>query len=197
KTLVVFTSDNGAAVGSSLPLRAKKASVYDGGIREPTLMWWPGQIPAGSVCHEIAATIDLLPTITRLCGGDLPERKIDGLDIWPLMSQPGAPSPHESYVLMHGPGTVRKGKWKYYPWKEKAEGRDAPVGRAPSPLKEQLYDMSADIGETQNLADQHPDLCQELRLLYEDHVKEITANRRPTMKMTRPEDAPPPKRPGR
>lgn len=61
KTLVVFTSDNGAAVGSSAPLRAKKFSVYDGGIREPTLMWWPGQIPAGSVCSEIAASIDMMP----------------------------------------------------------------------------------------------------------------------------------------
>ena len=56
-TLVIFTSDNGAAVGTSLPLRAKKGSVYDGGIREPTVMWWPGRIPAGKI---VAATIDLL-----------------------------------------------------------------------------------------------------------------------------------------
>src|SRR5690606_30845612 len=67
-TLVIFTSDNGAAVGSSLPLRAKKGSVYDGGIREPTLMWWPGKIPAGSVCSEVAASIDMMPTLAGLCG---------------------------------------------------------------------------------------------------------------------------------
>ncbi len=90
KTLVLFTSDNGAAVGSSLPLRAKKASVYDGGIREPTLMWWPGTIPPGSVCSEIAATINMLPTLAGLCGGKLPARKIDGQNIWPLMQDPSA-----------------------------------------------------------------------------------------------------------
>ena len=84
KTLVIFTSDNGAAVGSSLPLRAKKGSVYDGGIREPTVMWWPGQIPAGKTCREVAATIDILPTLAGLCGGKLPDRKIDGLDIRPF-----------------------------------------------------------------------------------------------------------------
>ena len=116
---MIFTSDNGAAVGSSLPLRAKKGSVYDGGIREPTLMWWPGKIPAGSVCSEVAASIDMMPTLAELCGGELPERKIDGKDIWPLMSgAEGAKSPHEAYVLMHGPGTVRCGKWKFYPWQE-------------------------------------------------------------------------------
>ena len=69
-TLVIFTSDNGAAVGSSLPLRAKKGSVYDGGIREPTVMWWPGKIPAGAVCSEVAASIDLMPTFVKLSGGE-------------------------------------------------------------------------------------------------------------------------------
>ncbi|MEM9645894.1 MAG: sulfatase-like hydrolase/transferase, partial [Planctomycetota bacterium] len=107
QTLIVFTSDNGAAVGSSLPLRAKKGSVYDGGIREPTVMWWPGQVPAGKVCREVTATIDLMPTLVQLCDGEMPTRKIDGKDIWPLMSgAKGARSPHDAYVLMHGPGTV-------------------------------------------------------------------------------------------
>ena len=86
KTLVIFTSDNGAAVGSSLPLRAKKGSVYDGGIREPTVMRWPSKIPAGKVCREVTASIDILPTLARLCGGKLPKRKIDGHDTWSLMS---------------------------------------------------------------------------------------------------------------
>ena len=86
ETLVIFTSDNGAAVGTSLPLRAKKGSVYDGGIREPTVMWWPGKIPAGTKCKEVAATIDLLPTLAHLSGGKVSGRKIDGKNIWPLMS---------------------------------------------------------------------------------------------------------------
>lgn len=130
KTLVIFTSDNGAATGSSLPLRAKKGSVYDGGIREPTLMWWPGKIPAGTVCTEVAATIDVLPTLAGLCGGKLPEQKIDGHDIWPLMSgQQDVKSPHAAFVLMHGPGTLRAGKWNSIPGR-KAKVRLGTVKRS-------------------------------------------------------------------
>lgn len=197
-TLVIFTSDNGAAVGTSLPLRAKKGSVYDGGIREPTVMWWPGKIPAGEVCHEVAATIDILPTLAGLCGGKLPDQKIDGHDIWPLMSgEPNAKSPHEAYVLMHGPGTVRSGKWKFYPWPERKKGRAAPQDRAPSPLPVQLYDTVADISETKNLADKHPDVVKRLQAAYDAHVAEIEANRRPAVKMERPGEALSPSRPKR
>ena len=199
-TLVIFTSDNGAAVGSSLPLRAQKASVYDGGIREPTLMRWPGKIPAGSVCREVAATIDILPTLATLTGAEMPERKIDGLDIWPLMSgRKGAKSPHDAYVLTHGPGAVRSGKWKFYPWQEgkggqkRAEPKD---GRELSPLPVQLYDTIADIGETTNLAAKHPEIVERLQLAYHTHVADIEATRRPTAALIRRDGAPSPERPG-
>lgn len=196
KTLVIFTSDNGAAVGSSLPLRAKKGSVYDGGIREPTLMRWPGRIPAGSVCTEVAATIDILPTLAKLCGGELPDQKIDGKDIWPLMSgQQGARSPHDTYVLMHGPGTVRGGKWKFYPWRE-GKGGQRNAGSASSDAPVQLYDTVADISETTNIADKHPEIVKQLQAAYDAHVKEIQANRRPTAKLQRPAGSPSPNRPG-
>ena len=191
-TLVIFTSDNGAAVGSSLPLRARKGSVYDGGIREPTLMWWPGKIPAGSVCSEVAASIDMMPTLAALCGGELPERKIDGKDIWPLMSgAEDARSPHEAYVLMHGPGTVRSGKWKFYPWQEGKgkQSRDNATWK-PSPDPVQLYDTVADIGETTNVAAKHPEIVKRLQIAYDTHVEEIKANQRPTAEMVRPADAP-------
>ncbi len=192
KTLVIFTSDNGAAVGSSLPLRAKKGSVYDGGIREPTVMWWPGKIQPGSVCREVAATIDILPTLSGVCGGKRPDRKIDGKDIWPLMSgRKGAKSPHDAYVLMHGPGTVRSGKWKFYPWPEGKGGRrDRAKKKTPSKQPAQLYDIAADIGETKNLAAQHPDVVERLAAIYKAHVAEINANRRPTAPMPRPANAP-------
>ena len=196
-TLVVFTSDNGAAVGSSLPLRAKKGSVYDGGIREPTLMWWPGKIPAGSVCSEVAASIDMMPTLTKLCGGELPQRKIDGKDIWPLMSgAKDAKSPHDAYVLMHGPGTVRSGKWKFYPWQEGRgkQNRDN-ANWKPSTDPVQLYDTVADIGETTNVASKHPDVVKRLQAAYDAHVAEINANQRPTAEMIRPATAPSPQRP--
>ncbi len=191
KTLVVFTSDNGAAVGSSLPLRAKKGSVYDGGIREPTLMWWPGKIPTASVCREVAASIDLMPTLAELCGGKVPTRKIDGKNIWPLMNGvKNAVSPHENYVLMHGPGTVRSGKWKFYPW---PEGKGTPkrdtASSKPSKFPVQLYDTVADISEKTNLAALNPDIVNRLQAAYDQHVAEIKANQRPTASMIRPDDA--------
>jgi arylsulfatase A len=195
-TLVIFTSDNGAAVGSSLPLRAKKGSVYDGGIREPTLMWWPGKIPADSVCNEVAATIDILPTLAELCGAKSPAKKIDGRYIWPLMSgEEGAKSPHETYVLMHGPGTVRSGKWKFYPWPEGKGGRRDAAKSNPSKHPVQLYDTVADIGEKKNVAAEHPEIVQRLQTAYDSHVREIKANQRPTAPLKRPNGSKPAGRP--
>jgi arylsulfatase len=86
-TLVMFCSDNGPWLsygdhaGSAYPLREGKGTSWDGGVREPTLMRWPGHIPAGKVCDAPLMTIDMLPTIARLIGGRLPDHKIDGLDI--------------------------------------------------------------------------------------------------------------------
>ena len=198
RTLVIFTSDNGAALGSSLPLRAKKGSVYDGGIREPTVMRWPGKIPAGRVCREVTASIDVLPTLAKLCGGKLPTNPIDGKDIWPLMSgQDGAKSPHETYCLMHGPGTVRSGKWKYYPWREgsdKKSQRPSSVSADRPPV--QLYDTVADISETTNVATKHPDVVERLQAAWEAHRKELQANRRPNADLIRPAGSHSPDRPG-
>jgi len=196
-TLVLFTSDNGAAVGSSKPLRAKKGSVYDGGIREPTVMWWPGKIPAGRVCEEVVASIDVLPTLAQLCDAKLPERTIDGHDIWPLMEgKPGAKSPHLTYVLPHGPGTVRSGKWKFYPWREgRGSPRRDPASAAPSPQPVQLYDTDSDIGETQNLASEYPKIVAQLQAAYDEKVREIKNNQRPTAALERPPGADPAGRP--
>ena len=196
ETLVIFTSDNGAAVGTSLPLRAKKGSVYDGGIREPTVMWWPGKIPAGTKCKEVAATIDLLPTLAHLSGGKVSGRKIDGKNIWPLMSgKNSAKSPHKNYVLMHGPGAVRSGKWKFYPWKEGKGGKRHEKANNPSPDPVQLYDTLADIGETKNLASQYPNIVKQMQFAYDSHLVEIKANKRPTQEMKRPKNKPAATRP--
>ena len=199
KTLVLFTSDNGAAVGSSLPLREKKGSIYDGGIREPTVMWWPGTIPAGRVCEEVAGTIDMLPTLAGLCEGKLPENKIDGKDIKALMlGETDAKSPHEAYVLMHKEGTLRSGPWKFYPWKENDKGKNHPEGHIPSDDPVQLYNVFEDIGERANLASQHPELVKKFQTTFDAHVAEIEANRRPTQVMIRPENPiAPPDLPGR
>src|SRR4029078_9091043 len=90
KTLVVFTSDNGPWLsygdhaGSARPLREGKGTCWEGGVRVPCLMRWPGKPPAGTTCEAMLMTIDLFPTIARLVGADLPRHAIDGLDVWPI-----------------------------------------------------------------------------------------------------------------
>jgi arylsulfatase len=123
KTLVIFSSDNGpflsygAHAGSAGPLREGKLTAYEGGVRVPTIMRWPGTIPAGRECGEPVMTIDLLPTLAALLGAKLPPRKIDGRDILPLLrGEAGAKSPHEALFIYSGDElhAVRSGEWKLH-----------------------------------------------------------------------------------
>ncbi len=178
KTLVVFTTDNGTHRGSSGPLRARKASLYEGGVRVPCIVRWPGKIQKGLVCDEVAATIDMLPTLAKIAGGKAPtDRVIDGKDISDLLFKKGAKSPREYYILAHGKGAVRHGKWKFYPWPEgqkKKKGKEPPKGP-----KVQLYDLSKDLSETTNVAEMHPDVVEHLSKVYRDHVIDLKKNRLP------------------
>ena len=182
KTLVVFTSDNGPWLlygnhaGSALPLREGKTTTFDGGLREPCIMRWPGQIPAGTVCRELAATMDLLPTFARLAGAEVPrDRIIDGRDIWPLMSgQPGATTPHEAYFYYWGKHlqAVRSGKWKLHLAHNydhpNPPGHDGKPGKyLKGEISLALFDLETDIGETNDLADQHPEVVTRLQALAE------------------------------
>jgi arylsulfatase A-like enzyme len=171
-TLVVFTSDNGPWLGkkhhggSALPLRDGKFTTYEGGMREPTIMRWPGKIPAGQVCREVCGTIDLLPTLARLADEKVPtDRVIDGKDIWPLMSgKPGAKSPHKAYFYYRGNNleAVRSGKWKLR-----------------SRKKTELYDLQADISEKNNVAAEHPGVVKRLNYIMKEFDRELKANVRP------------------
>src|SRR4051794_13298532 len=124
RTLVIFPSDNGPWLsygdhaGSAGPLRGGKGTSFEGGVREPFVARWPGKIPAGSVCHEPAMTIDLLPTFAHLAGAEpTADRIIDGKDIGPLLlGQPGAHSPHEALYFYWGRDlqAVRSGRWKLH-----------------------------------------------------------------------------------
>jgi len=171
KTLVLFTSDNGAASrwgGNNGPLRGWKGSTWEGGMREPCIVRWPGKIPAGATCDELACTMDLLPTFARLAGRSAPtDRVIDGKDIWPLMSgRQGAKTPHEAfyYYQMDQLQAVRSGNWKLHlalTPKKRNWGKPEPG----CPL--QLYDLDADIAEQNNVADKHPDVVERLLALAE------------------------------
>ena len=171
RTLIVFTSDNGAAKrwgGSNAPLSGFKGGTMEGGMREPAVCRWPGKIPAGKTCDELASTLDLMPTLARLAGTKAPtDRIIDGKNIWSLMTgKRGAQSPHEAfyYYKIDQLQAVRSGKWKLHlPFKIKKRNQDKKTSNAP--LK--LYDLEADIGETNNIADRHPDVVKRLLALAE------------------------------
>jgi arylsulfatase A-like enzyme len=195
QTLVIFTSDNGPWIrfgdrgGSALPLRDGKGTIYEGGMREPCIMRWPGRIPAGSVCREVATTMDLLPTIARLAGAREPQdRVIDGRDIWPLMSgKPGATSPHEAFYYYPKSGTVpmavRCGKWKYHKAGRRHRTWQDEKGRWTHRLvdcPDELYDLEADVSETTNLAEKHPDVVKRLRERLEAFDADLKAHSRPS-----------------
>lgn len=122
-TVVMFFSDNGPFLsyghhaGSAKPLREGKLTSYEGGVRVPFLIQWPGKIPAARVCDEPVTAMDLLPTLAGWLGAPLPDRRLDGRDIGPLLlGQVGATSPHESIVFYAGDElqAIRRGSWKLH-----------------------------------------------------------------------------------
>ena len=149
RTLVLFTSDNGGTRrGLNTPLRGHKGSTWEGGMRVPLIAWWPGRIPAGTESDAITSMMDILPTLTTLAGGQLPsDRKLDGFDIWPLLSgAPEAKSPYQVFYYYRGLNleAVRHG-----PWKLRLQDK-------------QLYNLESDIGEAENVAQNHPEIVQQL-----------------------------------
>jgi arylsulfatase A-like enzyme len=151
RTLVIFTSDNGGARGCvNRPLRGGKGSAFEGGMREPTLAWWPGRIPAASVSGELVTAMDLLPTFAHLAAARVPhDRIIDGKDVSPLLlARPGAKSPHDAFFYYRGNNlsAVRSGAWKLF-----ADGR--------------LYHLDWDVSETRDIAAKHPDVVARLETL--------------------------------
>jgi arylsulfatase A len=151
-------------------------------VREPCIVRWPGQVPPGAVCDEVAATIDLLPTFAKLAGGKVPaDRPIDGKDISDLvLGKAGAKSPHEYYFVAHGNGALRSGPWKFYPWPEGAgkKGQPAP----PKGPKVQLYNLAKDLGEKTNVAEQHPDVVARMSAAFHQHLDDLKKNKLPPAK---------------
>ncbi len=191
RTLIIFTSDNGpwlsygTHAGQALPLREGKATSWEGGQREPTVMYWPGQIPAGHVCSEVAGTIDILPTLARLAGiTTLPQQHtIDGHDIWPLISgAKNAKSPHQAYYFYWGRHlqAIRSGQWKlHFPHSYRSlEGRTGgtkgkPVRYSQKRTPLALFDLANDIGESTNVIQQHADVVERLKRLAETARTEL------------------------
>jgi arylsulfatase A len=164
RTLVIFTSDNGGTPrADNGPLRGHKNSTLEGGIRVPTLAWWPGKIPAGTECDAITAMFDILPTCAALAGATLPaDRKLDGTNIWPqLAGLPNAKPAHDTFFYYHGLrlNAVRQGDWKL----QIAMGNTA--NPSAKEFKPQLYNLWADIGEATNVAAANPEIVARLEAL--------------------------------
>ncbi|HID22641.1 MAG TPA: arylsulfatase, partial [Planctomycetaceae bacterium] len=177
RTLVIWTSDNGAPrrnppQGSNAPLAGWGYTTMEGGMRVPLIARWPGHIAAGTVCHELATMMDLLPTLAHLAGAQPPtDRLIDGHDIWPLLSgSPNAKTPYEAffYYFTDRLYAVRSGPWKLHLAIRDAR-RNTRSGRPMDRLL--LYNLRQDIGETKNLAATRPDVVERL-LAYAEKARQ-------------------------
>jgi arylsulfatase A len=162
KTLVIFTSDNGGQPSHgavNAPLRGGKGSTLEGGMREPTIAWWPNKIPAGTETAAVTSMMDILPTFVKLAGGDAPtDRKIDGGDIWSiLVGSPDAQSPHETFYYFRGLNlqAIRSGAWKLHL------------------AKGDLYNLDRDIGESRDVAKDHPEIVARLHRLADETNEDL------------------------
>jgi len=162
-TLVIFTSDNGgeSRVTSNAPLRAGKSTLYEGGIREPLLVRWPGRVAPGTVCRTSVSSVDFYPTLCRVAGATPdPRQQIDGTCLQPLLEDPEARLPR-SALFWHYPlekphflggrsgGAIRQGNWKLIEWFD--------TGAV------ELYNLAEDPGEQHDLADRRAEKREELR----------------------------------
>ncbi|TAE32879.1 MAG: arylsulfatase [Cytophagales bacterium] len=203
-TLVIVTSDNGPwynfgnHAGSTAGLREGKGTTYEGGNRVPCVMRWTGTMPAGAVCNELSSTIDIYPTVAKLTGATLPDRRIDGHDLSGLLLGKTAQSPRTNFYYYYGKNNleaVRRGEWKLvlpHPgrtYHAHPAGMDGFPGKNvenhPHPLA--LFNLQRDPGERYDVQAQFPDIVTELQALAntaredlgDDLTKSPGLNRRP------------------
>jgi arylsulfatase A-like enzyme len=192
RTLVVFTSDNGpwveahlageggidAYYGSAEPLRGWKMQTWDGGLRVPCIMRFPGRIPAGCVSGEMLTSMDLLPTFAKLAGAEMPaDRIIDGRDILRVITgEPGSENPRQTFYFYcyNHLQAVRHGRWKLVlPRPARAPWCSWSARMVTAVEKPELYDLESDLGETQNVAAEHPEVVAELLEMVEQAREDL------------------------
>ncbi|TWU39975.1 Arylsulfatase [Novipirellula aureliae] len=180
-TIVIFSSDNGPWLikgengGSALPLFEGKMTCFEGGQRVPCIVKWPGKIIAGSVCSEMAWSMDLHPTLAKIAGAQFkPAIPADGDDISDLWTDPGAKSPHDYFFYWHqgSYNAVRQGDWKYHKkelFKVKKTARNT---QQPT-----LYNLKDDIGEANNVIAEHPEIAERLAKALDAQIKATGAKK--------------------
>jgi len=158
KTLVLFTNDNGGQTQTGAnndPLRGKKGTLWEGGVRVPWAMRWPGNIKAGLVIDDPVIALDLVPTFVTVAGGEIdPAWNLDGIDLTSRLKSPQEDLPARTlYWRQHGsrgPISLREGNWKLI------------YNRGQKNAQPQLFDLRRDIGESTDLANDKPDLVKSL-----------------------------------
>ncbi|HUQ69416.1 MAG TPA: sulfatase [Planctomycetaceae bacterium] len=163
-TWVIFASDNGPFLsygehaGSAGGLREGKLTTFEGGVRVPCVMAWPGQIPAGRVSADVITTMDLLPTVAKLLAFELPKRTIDGRNAWPVIAgEANAKSPHEAFYYFSGTElhAVRSGPWKLHVPHEYLTV-NGPPGKAGKPAAyDQLQPLAITESGIKGIASRH------------------------------------------
>jgi arylsulfatase A len=177
-TLVFFTSDNGPWIikdlegGSAGLFRDGKGSTWEGGMRVPAIAWWPGQIPAGSVNQTPVSAIDLFATFNNLAGAKPDEDHfVDGEALSSVFLD-NETEDNGRFLFYYGLGNelmaVRRGPWKLHIKTYSQTGIDYFDGQLPL-----LFNLNEDPSETQNVADQHPELVRQLQLAIEEHKAEV------------------------
>ena len=190
KTYVVYTSDNGPWLwfkhhgGCADPLRSGKGTTFEGGQRVPCIMWAPGRIPAGTSTDAFTSTLDLLPTFASLTKTQLPETKIDGLDISKTLTTNESPRNELIFYSPHGKlEGIRQGDWKYL------ELVARKTKKQPDPKPEKLlFNLAEDIGEQHNLYESNLELAGKLKSRMIAVDDEITENARPVWRLPDSDD---------
>ena len=162
-TLVFFFADNGGPTreltSSNAPLRGEKGQVYEGGLRVPFLMSWPGVIPASMTYSKPVSTLDLFPTACSAAGAKLPKKKMDGVNILPFLTGKKDKEPHQYLFWRIGDRhALRKGEWKILRYRNKPWS---------------LFNLKNDMGENTNLANQMPSQTAELSKLWDSENAEM------------------------
>jgi arylsulfatase A-like enzyme len=187
-TIVIFTSDNGPWItfgnhaGNTAGLREGKGTSWEGGQREPCIIRWPSHIQAGTVCNKLASTIDLFPTLAKICGAPLPKEKIDGVDILPLWMNEKDANPRDEFVYYYRRNSleaIRKGEWKLvfphsYPAVKDSVGRNGYPGKSVNTNAElALYNLRTDPGEDRDVKSANPGIVKELQLLADKYRRSL------------------------
>ena len=177
-TLVFFLSDNGGPQPGqrtdNTPLKGYKASTWEGGVRVPFMMQWKGRLPAGKVYDYPVIQLDIQPTALAAAGGSVKKQwKLDGVDLLPFLEGKKSGRPHETLYWRFGPQwAIRKGDWKLLQAPE--DKLLPPIALPEMPVGPvHLYDLSADIGESNDLSEKQPQKVKELRAAWDAWNKEL------------------------